>query len=102
MGDAISSARKVLRVFKALRGHTLNGVGNGELAQATGLSPSHVSRAMADLISEGLAEKRPDGRFCLSVAALAIAHSHAAEITAMRDRMDEINRRISAHAGAQR
>lgn len=34
-----SSGTRILRVLKALRGHALNGVSNGELASALG-SPS--------------------------------------------------------------
>lgn len=37
-----SSGTRILRVLKALRGHALNGVSNGELASAPG-SPRRIS-----------------------------------------------------------
>jgi len=47
----INSAQRVLRVWKALRGHTLTGLSNQELAQATGESAANVSRALATLMA---------------------------------------------------
>lgn len=98
MTDKASALQKGLRVFKALKGHTLNGLSNQQLGQATGLSPSAITRVMATLIDEGLAERGDDGRFRLSVAALQIAQAHAVEMAKAQDRINEINRRVSAGA----
>ncbi len=92
--SSATALHKGLRVLKALRGHTLTGISNQQLTQATGLSASAVTRAMQALIDEGLAEKREDGRFSLSVAMLRMANMHQTEMAQMRDRLDEIDRRI--------
>lgn len=93
-----SALVKGLRVFKALRGHALYGLSNLQLAQATGLSPSAVTRAVQPLIDEGLAERGEDGRFRLSVVTLQIATAHAQEVAGIQDRIHELNRRIAAGA----
>lgn len=93
-----TALHKGLRVFKALKGHTLNGLSNQQLAQATGLSPSGITRVMAALIDEGLAERGDDGRFRLSVQALQIAQAHALEVSKYQDRINELQRRVSAGA----
>lgn len=58
-----SSGIRILRVLKALRGHALNGVSNGELAVALHESPANINRALNTLIEEGLALKLENGRF---------------------------------------
>lgn len=60
-----SSGSRILRVLKALRGHALNGVSNGELASDLGESPANINRALNTLIEEGLALKLDNGRFAL-------------------------------------
>ena len=57
-----SSGSRILRVLKALRGHALNGISNGELASALGESPANINRALNTLIDEGLARLGQDGR----------------------------------------
>lgn len=52
-----SSGSRILRVLKALRGHALNGISNGELAAALHESPANINRALNTLIEEGLALK---------------------------------------------
>ncbi|PHR68478.1 helix-turn-helix domain-containing protein [Alcanivorax sp.] len=93
-----TALHKGLRVFKALKGHTLNGLSNQQLAKATGLSPSGITRVMAALIDEGLAERGEDGRFRLSIQALQIAQAHALEVSKYQDRINELQRRVSAGA----
>lgn len=44
------SVSRALRVLKALRGHTLNGLSNAELAKALGESPANITRYMDSLI----------------------------------------------------
>lgn len=91
-----AAAQKVLRVFKALKGHTLHGLSNTDLARALKESPSLITRAMETLIAEGLAERRPDGRFALSISALQIAQAHANEMDSAMTRIREINHRVDA------
>ena len=49
-----SAGTRILRVLKALRGHALNGISNGELAAALHESPANINRALNTLIEEGL------------------------------------------------
>ena len=84
-----SSGTRILRVLKALRGHALNGVSNGELASALGESPANINRALNTLIEEGLALKLDNGRF-------APAMAHSTEMARAQDRINEINQRVMA------
>ncbi|EEV1134077.1 TPA: helix-turn-helix domain-containing protein [Escherichia coli] len=91
-----SSGTRILRVLKALRGHALNGVSNGELASALGESPANINRALNTLIEEGLALKLDNGRFAPGVQLLQIAMAHSAEMARAQDRINEINQRVMA------
>ena len=86
----------MLGVLKALKGHTVTGLSNTELAQLTKDSPSNITRAMQTLIEEGLAVKLDNGRFAHSVAMLQIAQAHAEHMARLTQRMQEINQRIAA------
>ncbi|NMX64737.1 helix-turn-helix domain-containing protein [Pseudomonas sp. WS 5079] len=96
MTQPISSAARVLRVLKALKGHTVTGLSNTELAQLTKDSPSNITRAMQTLIEEGLAVKLDNGRFAHSIGLLQIAQAHAEHMSRLTHRMQEINQRIAA------
>ncbi len=99
MGTRImTSASKVLRAFKALKGHTLNGLSNIELAKALNESAPQITRVMETLISEWLAQRLDNGRYALSIAALQIAQAHATEMASASARIAEINRRVVAGA----
>lgn len=89
---------RVLRVFKALRGHSLTGLSNGDLAKALGESPATINRCMNTLIAEGMATKLDTGRFALSIAVLQIAQAHANEMAMAQGRINEINQRVLAGA----
>ena len=78
-----SSGTRILRVLKALRGHALNGVSNGEL-----------NRALNTLIEEGLALKLENGRFAPGIQLLQIAMAHSNEMARAQDRINEINQRV--------
>lgn len=96
MSATISASARVLRVLKALKGHTITGLSNIELAQLTGDSPSNITRSMRTLIEEGLAVKLDNGRFAHSVGMLQIAQAHAEHMARLQGRMQEINQRIAA------
>lgn len=96
MSRTVSAAARVLRVLKALKGHTVTGLSNTELAQLTGDSPSNITRAMQTLIEEGLAVKLDNGRFAHSVGVLQIAQAHAEHMVRLQGRMQEINQRIAS------
>ena len=91
-------AMRTLEVLKLLRGHTLTGLSNGQIAQALGFTPSAVSLALNSLESAGLAAKLENGRYAHSVGMLQIAQAHADHIGRMQGQINEINARI--HAGA--
>lgn len=91
-----SSGSRILRVLKALRGHALNGVSNGELASALGESPANINRALNTLIEEGLALKLENGRFAPGVQLLQIAMAHNNEMPRAQGRIDELNQRVLA------
>lgn len=88
------SGARVLRVLKALRGQTLVGLSNGELAKSLGDSPATINRCMNTLIAEGMAIKLDSGRFALSISVLQIAQAHADEMSRATNRINEINQRV--------
>ncbi|WP_420554003.1 helix-turn-helix domain-containing protein [Neptuniibacter marinus] len=92
------SGGRVLRVMKALRGHSLTGLSNGELAKAMNESPATINRCLNTLIAEGLAMKLDNGRFALSVSMLQIAQAHAEEMNRASSRIAELNQRVAAGA----
>lgn len=96
MNRTLSAAARVLRALKALKGHTVTGLSNSELAYLTQDSPSNITRAMQTLIEEGLAVKLDNGRFAHSVGVLQIAQAHAEHMARLTERMQEINQRIAA------
>ncbi|MHC8400971.1 helix-turn-helix domain-containing protein [Pseudomonas sp. MDT1-17] len=96
MNRTVSAAARVLRALKALKGHTVTGLSNTELAHLTQDSPSNITRAMQTLIEEGLAVKLDNGRFAHSVGVLQIAQAHAEHMARLTGRMQEINQRIAA------
>ena len=91
-----SSGARILRVLKALRGHALNGVSNGELASALGEAPANINRALNTRIEEGLAMKLDNGRVAPGGQLLQIAMAHSNEMARAQDRINEINQRVMA------
>ena len=91
-----SSGSRILRVLKALRGHTLNGISNGELALALEDSRANINRALNTLIEEGLAMKLDNGRFAPGIQLLQIAVAYSNEMSRAQDRINEINQRVLA------
>ncbi|WP_339665833.1 helix-turn-helix domain-containing protein [uncultured Pseudomonas sp.] len=93
------SGARVLRVMKALKGHTLNGLSNGELAKALGETPATINRCINTLIAEGLASQLDTGRFAPGMQLLQIAQATANELDSAQARIREINQRMLAGAG---
>lgn len=91
------SAQRVLRALKALRGHTLTGLSNAELAKALGESPANITRYMDTLIEAGFATRLDTGRFAPSIGFLQYAMATAEELNRGAARINEIQARISAH-----
>ncbi|ATG73655.1 IclR family transcriptional regulator [Zobellella denitrificans] len=91
-----NSTVRALRVLKALRGHSLDGISNGELAKTLNEPASAITRAMAALIEEGLAIKLDNGRFAPSVSLLQIAVAHSQEMERATGRIAELGQRVAA------
>ncbi len=93
-----NSATRTLKVLIALRGHTITGVSNTDLAKGLEESPSSITRALQDLVEVGLAVKLDNGRFAHSVLMLQIAYGHAEHVNQLQNRIAEVNQRIVAGA----
>ncbi|WP_435609871.1 helix-turn-helix domain-containing protein [Pseudomonas knackmussii] len=93
------TALRVLRVLKALKGHSLHGLSNGELAKALEESPANITRYLTTLVEAGLATKLDTGRYAPGIALLQIAQAHANEMANAQNRINEINQRVLAGAG---
>ncbi|MFV5413877.1 helix-turn-helix domain-containing protein [Acinetobacter baumannii] len=91
------SASKVLKVLKALRGHSLKGATNQELANQLNESPSTITRALQTLVKEGLAKLEQDGSYTMGTAFVQIAKSHNAEIERAKARIEEVEKRTAIH-----
>lgn len=91
-----SSGKRILRVMKALRGHSLSGLSNGELAELLGESPANINRALNTLMDEGLAQKLDSGRYAPGMQLLQIAQSFSNEMANTQARITEMNQRVLA------
>jgi DNA-binding IclR family transcriptional regulator len=90
------SAQKVLRVLTVLMRHFAHGLTPGEIAKATGLSASNITRYVATLEEEGYAERIQDtGRVRAShrVAQQAVAIMRS--LNDAKDRAEESISRIT-------
>lgn len=71
-----SHTQRVLRVLKALRGHSIEGLSNTELSQLLDESPVNITRAVQELMDEGLVSKLVNGKFVhsLEVELMGVTH----------------------------
>ncbi|UTH73951.1 helix-turn-helix domain-containing protein [Chromobacterium sp. IIBBL 290-4] len=91
-----SSAAKVLEVLTVLLGHFAHGLTPSELAKATDLSPSNITRYVATLEEAGFAERIPEtGRIRPSVKLAQHAVAILRSLEAARSRLDELTTRIT-------
>lgn len=97
-GTDNKATRRVLNVIRALKGYSLGGLSNTEIAERLHESPVNITRALAVLIDEGFAIKLDNGRFALSIQALQIATAHSNECNSAIDRVHQLNQRIAAGA----
>ena len=91
-----AGARRVLRILMAMRGTTLTGVSNSELAKAIGEAAPNVTRALQVLVDEGFVIRLENGRYAHSTALLQIAQSHADHMARLQQRLTETAQRIAA------
>ena len=89
------SAGKVLDVLNVLLGHFAHGLTPTELAKATGLEPSSITRYVATLEEKGFAERIPEtGRIRPSVRVAQHAVGILRSLDAAKQRVDEIVHRL--------
>lgn len=93
-----TSARRALRVLKALRGHALDGLSNAEIARGTGESAVNVSRALDVLVAEGFAVRLDTGRYAHSVYMIQVAEAFARETEQASLHITELKQRVAAGA----
>ncbi|EHK90566.1 helix-turn-helix domain-containing protein [Aggregatibacter actinomycetemcomitans] len=90
-----NSAARVLRIIKAMQHRSYLGMSNKEIAEATGESPTNVSRALAVLIEEGFIHKLMTNDFAFTPLFAQIATKHMAEIEFNIQRAEEAKQRIN-------
>lgn len=95
--STVKSAEKVLKVLKALTGHSLSGVTNQELAKQLDEPPAQITRALQTLVAEGLAQQLDDGTYALGHRFVAIAHAHTQEIDKAQGKFLEHIQRVAAN-----
>lgn len=93
--SAVKSASKVLKVLKALRGHSLSGATNQKLSQQLDESPATITRALQTLVQEGFAKQEEDGTYTLSAALVQMAKAHTTEVERAQARIAEIEQRTN-------
>lgn len=87
---------RAIRVMKALKGHSLNGLSNKELAAALDESPANITRALGVLASEGMVLRLESGRYAPGMQLLYIAQAFSNEMAAGQARIAELNQRVLA------
>lgn len=85
-----------LRILKALKGKSLHGLSNRELAKALDESEVNISRAMETLTEEGLVQRLDTGRYAPGMQLLYIAQAFSNEMAAGQARIAELNQRVLA------
>ena len=73
MKEKINGTQRALRILKALKGRTLDGLSNKELCEVIDETPVNINRATAVLESEGFLRKLLTSNWTLSFALLNLA-----------------------------
>lgn len=93
--QAAQSAVKVLDVLNVLLRHFVHGLTPGELAKATGLAPSAITRYVATLEARHFAERIPEtGRIRPSVRLAKDAVAILRELDHAEARLEELKGRL--------
>lgn len=102
MNDATDSKyisdaqQRILGLILVLAGHEIDGLANGQIAEANKCSPSQVTRDLANLAHMGWAEQIPGtGRWRLGPEIVQISTRHMTALTRARTRLDETVNRYS-------
>lgn len=94
-----NSAIRALRVLIALRGHSLTGLSNGQLATHLQETPTNITRALQDLAAADLVQKLDNGNFAHTSVMEQIALAHLNSLSQAEQRIKELQRRAAVHAG---
>ncbi|UEA17778.1 IclR family transcriptional regulator [Pasteurella canis] len=97
-GTNSKPARRVLNIIRALKGFSLTGLSNSQLAERLNESQVNISRALAVLLDEGFVIRLAEDRFALSIQVLQIATAHANECNLAIEKVEQLNQRIAAGA----
>lgn len=89
---------RTLRILNVLKGKTLSGMSNTEIAAATKIPAPTVTRILAVMVEENFAMQLDNGRYALSVRMLGIAQSHADEMERAQTKIGELTHRVKAAA----
>lgn len=90
------SLRRGLRILKALKGKSLHGLSNKELAKALGESPVNITRSIEVLIAEDMVQRLETGRYAPGMQLLFIAQAFSNEMAIAQTRIAELNQRVLA------
>ncbi|MDP8162830.1 IclR family transcriptional regulator [Pasteurella skyensis] len=96
MKEKTNTTQRALRIVKALKGKSLVGLSNKELADTLDESPVNITRAVANLVTEGFVTQLETGRYALSVQLLQIAVAHTRELQVANDRITQLGQRVQA------
>lgn len=89
---------RTLHILNVLKGKTLSGLSNTEIATATKIPAPTVSRILAVMVKENFVMQLDNGRYALSVRMLGIAQSHADELERAQTKIGELTQRVKAAA----
>lgn len=93
MSEKTNSVKRALRVIKALKGKSLTGLSNKELAERLNENPVNITRAIQALMEEGFVTKLDNGLFALSLQITQIGVTHLTEIDNAKRRLEQLTQR---------
>lgn len=96
--DKAGRSMLCLRIVELLAPRALDGMSNRELADRLGVSPSTVSRAVADLEAAGWAEHLPTGRYGVTPRLIGVLKAYQLYMADLSARSEEFNQRAEARA----
>ncbi|TNG91326.1 IclR family transcriptional regulator [Pasteurellaceae bacterium USgator11] len=91
-----NTLKRALRIMKALKGRTIEGLTLTALSKAIDDSPVNTLRAINALIDEGFMQKLDSGNYALSYHILQIAIEYGREMDKAYSRLDQIKHRVQA------
>ena len=93
--EKINGTQRALRILKALKGRTMDGLSNKDLCEAIDETPVNITYATAILESEGFLRKLPTGNWTLSFALLNLAVCYEQDMQAVNERFNEMRHRVA-------